>query len=245
MRIFTRFRAGGALVVLATALTGCFALEHQITLKSDLSGTMHQSVTLDTKPMVYLVATMTKSFVGETGPITDEDIETARNDAQLDERETIHVGPLPDGVTLISTETSEEGYLVRHEARFAFTHLSRLSQLDFSAGEATEEPQSPFEGLKIVDDGDTLLIITAPVNPLTAQDPAWVEPFEDSPELEKILTSALAGMRVAIVLEAPFEVVEHNATRHKGNRLYWEFGAATLLEKPETLPTQLRVRYRK
>jgi hypothetical protein len=206
---------------------------------------MHQRVTLNTEPMVYLVATMTKAFMGEEGPITAEDIETARRDAEMDDREGIHVGPLPDGVTLHGTETSEEGYLLHTEARFGFDHLSRLSELGFSAGEATEEPQTPFDSLQIMDDGETLLITTAPLNPLADQDPSWEEQFENSEELEGVLASALEGMRVAIILEAPFDVIEHNATRHEGNRLIWEFGADSLLDDPEALPTHLRVRYQK
>jgi len=245
MRVFQRSRTFLALIALGTLLIGCFEVEHEIKLESDLSGTMSQRVTLNSEPMVYLLATMTKSFTGEEGPLTLDEIETARKDVQFDERETINIEELPEGVTLLSVDTSEDDYLIHHEVRFAFDHVSRLSQLAFSAGEDSEDAETPFEALQIVEEGDTLLITTTPVNPLAEQDEGWEQQFTGSPELEKIMTNALQGMRVAIIIEAPFEVLEHNATRQEGDRLFWEFDATALSEKPETLPTQIRVLYRK
>ena len=55
----------------------------------------------------------------------------------------------------------------------------------------------------------------------------------------------IAGLRVAFRIDAPFEVVEHNATAVEGGTLIWEYDSEALTTAAAQAPQQIRVRYRK
>ena len=58
---------------------------------------------------------------------------------------------------------------------------------------------------------------------------------------DEMLTDMLEGLRIAFRIEAPFAVVEHNATRVDGRALYWEYDVSSL----DSGPQGIFVRYRK
>ncbi len=146
---------------------------------------------------------------------------------------------------------------MRVHTRFRFDNVAKLSQIHFSPPQeapagpgvpgAPKNPyDSPFNGLQVVDEGKTVLLTSAAVDPL--KDPA-TQPGSGSPitpEIRQQMAEAFKGMRVVFKLETPMAVVESNATRRDGSTLYWEYDLATLEKMtPEQARMGIRVRLRK
>ena len=111
-----------------------------------------------------------------------------------------------------------------------------------ASDEGAEANVEPFGDLEVIDEGETLLVTNAPFNPL-----AEIEQQMDGgmSGMEGIVLQAFEGLRVAFSLRAPWEVVEHNATRVDGNTLWWEFDFASLAQGEDEVPGHIMVRYRK
>ena len=134
-----------------------------------------------------------------------------------------------------------------------FDHPAKLEQINFggkssetATGPASDNPlDSPFGGLKIIDEGRTLLVTSPARNPVAGQQEE-ISTLPIDPELKALLDSILGGVRVAVRLTAPFEVIEHNAHRKEGNTLVWDYNYASL-QKMTVLEIEqgVRVRYRK
>jgi hypothetical protein len=73
----------------------------------------------------------------------------------------------------------------------------------------------PFGTLRVEDDGETLLVTAKPINPMAEQLMGGPPP----PGMEAASAGAMAGLRFAFRIDAPFEVVEHNATAVEGGTL--------------------------
>lgn len=261
----------GALVLLGGATTSCVEMEYGLALERDLSGTATLDVEIDLERMAYVSARMQRMFAGADGEPTEEEIEAAREelleqaeqeDAFSEEtvREEI-TDDLPEGIELLEVETGQDGLRHRLRVSLAFDRVERLREMSVDAGgdgdgadeDADEagagaapagggpEPD-PFGDLEVIDEGETILITNAALNPVAE---AREQTQGGMPGLEGMLGRAFEGLRVTFSIRAPFEVVEHNATRVEGNTLWWEYDFAALAGREEAMPDPIMVRYRK
>lgn len=243
--------AVGALFLLSGP-TACVDIEYGLALERDLSGTATLDVDLDLERMAYVSAKMQRMFSGAEGEPTEEEIEAARQQLleELEDQEDFTEegireeieGDLPEGMELLAVEADDEG-LERHVMiRFAFDHVDRLSEVDVGPGEQDAPGAEPFGDLKVVDEGETILITNAPMNPMTE---AREQAQGSMPGMEGLIGQAFEGLRVAFSIEAPFEVEEHNATRVDGKTLWWEYDFPTLAAMDGETPDHILVRYRR
>lgn len=237
------------LVGLVVLTAGCFEIEQHISLDDDLSGTADFLMSVDLGMMVPMVASMNRAFSGKEGPPTEEDLAQARqelsegieedmeDEGEMDLEEMRE--DLPEGVRLLDAEMRQEELLTRTTLNFAFDDLRQLTEMSFSeekgkkGGEmggppAEEDPmESPFGNLEVIEEGGTLVIRSAsPVKEVGEQREQMGMGgggMEGMEGMGEAMEQMFAGMRVVFSLEAPFEVVEHNATRVEGDRLVWEY----------------------
>ena len=258
---------------------GCFDIEQTLTLERNLSGKAGVKVALDFEPMVYIMAAMKRGFEGKEGPPTPEELAAGRQEFLAKKKSGKSDAPdpkqiqedakksLPPGVRLLDSGVEEVGMQMKFRFLFGFDDVKKLAQLKLSGKSAEGGPpgvsnpvESPFDNLEVVDEGKTILITSRPKNPLGGEKgkPAESaegessEPAEVDPEIREVFKN----FRVAWRIEAPFEVVESNATRKEGKTLIWEYR----LEDVERMEKEarakggkakrlddlgLRVRYRK
>ena len=232
-------------------LSGCFQIDNAITLKSDMSGTADFHLGIDMEPMVVIMAQVGRSMEGKTGPVPPEEIAKAKADfkksakknvgkaesGEKPKKEDVEKG-LPPGVKLLSFDAKEADFGVDTYFKFGFDKLSHLVGVKLPSSKS-EDPtkksviDTPFEGLEVVEKGDTITIRTKPQNPSEKVQEEQKEgggPPAD-PETEKMIKDAFKKMRVTYRITAPFKVVSHNATRQEGQTLIWEYN----LEKFEEM----------
>ena len=209
-------------------LTGCFQIDNAITLKNDLSGTADFHLGIDMEPMVLIMAQVGREMEGKKGPIPPEELAKAKADfkksakknaqkaeatSEKPKKEDVEKG-LPPGVKLPSAKSEDP---------------TKKSVID-----------TPFEGLELVERGDTITIRTKPQNPTEKVQEEAKEgggPKMD-PDTEKMMKDAFSKMRVTYRITAPFKVVSSNATRQEGQTLIWEYNFETL-QKISTNPKAL------
>ncbi len=263
-----------ALAALVPLLAGCFDIEQSMSLQKDLSGTAGFQMTVNFEPMALMMLRMQREMAGTQGDPTPAEIEKAKADFLASKKDKSPADDfkakraeleksLPPGVQLLDGGAEDEGLKMRVHARFRFDNVAKLGQIHFSSPQggsgtaagpgglggpgAPKNPyDSPFNGLQVVDEGKTVLLTSAAVDPL--KDPATqagsASPI--TPEIRQQMAAAFQGMRVAFKLETPMEVVESNATRRDGHTLYWEYDLATLEKMtPEQARMGIRVRLRK
>lgn len=246
----------------ALILSGCFDVEQTISINQDLSGKAGFSMTVDMEPMALFLLYMQRDMEGKTGEPTEAEIEKARQDllskadkpeAKFNKEEVQK--ELPPGVTMLESEVKDEGLKLKARFLFGVDKISKLSdlRLETNAGQPMPgEPQGdenpfsqPFSGLVIKDEGDTILVTTKATNPIADQK-EQADSMETSPEAKKLVEKAFAGLRFAVKIDAPFEVLEHNATRKEGKTLIWEYDLKALEKMtPEQMEQGVRVRYKK
>ena len=240
--------------------SGCLSLEQTMTFERNLSGTAGVSMQIDLEPIVSFMATMKASMSEKPGKPSDADLATVRKDlmANLGKRKPTDLGAgkkeveaqLPAGVKLLDVAVNEDGLKISAKMMLAFDHASKLQQINLKSQAAAGAPMSnpmddPFGGLKIIDEGKTVLVTSPAPNPAEDQKDAMGEMPMDA-EMKALFDSMLGGMRVAIRLTAPFEVVEHNAHRKEGNTLIWDYNMESLKKMSAVDVDQgVRVRYRK
>jgi hypothetical protein len=234
-------RLAALCLALSLAAAGCISIDQTITLQKDLTGTAAMTMTADLEPMVMMVAKMQHEMTGGKGEPPAAVIEKARQELLAakaadpvdieDEKEGLRES-LPQGIKLIEASFKDDGLKLIGRFVLGFDKLSKLTDisLDGPAGEAPHAPienpmQRPFEGLKIVEEGGTILITSPTHNPLADQAKPG-EPLD--PMAKSMVDSMMKGFRVAFRLNAPFEVIEHNAHRKEGTTLVWEYDAATI-----------------
>lgn len=251
--------AAGAIFLLF-GTTACIDMEYGLALERDLSGTATLDLNIDLERMAYVSAKMQKMFSGAEGEPTEEEIEDARQRLleEMEEEEDLTEeglrdeieGDLPEGVELLEVEADDEGLERRVLVRFAFDHVDRLQEMNVASDdEAGSEAEAggqagaePFGDLEVVDEGETLLVTNAPLNPMAE---AREQMQGGMPGMEEMIAEAFEGLRVAFSIQAPFEIVEHNATRVDGRTLWWEFDFASLAQEGGGVPDHIMVRYRK
>ena len=178
------------------------------------------------------------------------EIESERDDFDLADIRQEAQEDLPEGVELVDAAQSDDG--LRTDLTFRFDHIRRLGEMEITpeqdtAGGGGSPSLQPFSGLSFTEEGDTFVLENTPVDPLAEAG------SEDSPlagEMAQIkmmmqsMGGSYSGPMVTFSLTAPFEVVEHNATRVEGSTLYWEYGLESFMSGGES-PGPIRVEYRK
>lgn len=238
-------------LLLALFLAGCFEIEQSLDLKKDLSGTAGFRIGIDFEPMVTIMTVIKREMEGKEGPPTAEELAEARKEfleQSSGEEETGTPSPeeraaidasLPDGVRVGDMSVERMGLGIRTGFVFLFDQLSKLSELELPSKEGEGPDQKtvikkPFEGLAVVDDGKTILITAALQDPRdSVEDEAKQGPGEIDPETEAMMRDAFKGLKISYRINAPFDVIETNATRRDGTTLFWEYDLAALekLEK--------------
>lgn len=231
----------------ALALSGCFQIEYGLTLERDLSGRADLDVTVDLERMAYGLAQFQRGMEGRDGPPTPEEIEAARaevrgqmEDGALREeslREQVGAD-LPEGVEVIDARQRRDGMRVAVELALRFDHIGRLRNMDVAPGGDAGSDSRPFGGLEVVDEGSTLVLRNEPIDPLTRaeQNAGMIEGGDG------LVDAMFREMRIAFSVRAPFEIVEHNATRRDGDRLFWIYDYEAMKSGG---PQRIYVRYRK
>ena len=258
--IRTLIRRLASLLVVALAAAGCMNIEYGIDLEEDLSGEMELSVGLNPDQMAYGMAMMQRSFQGEEGAPSEEEIAAARERIMADirkEREEFDVEEiraeagedLPEGMEVVDVQQDEEGLSTR--IVIAFDHVRRLAEVSISpdAGEAEGPGQrnsemEPFAGLAFEDEGETFLLTNEPIDPMAQADSQAEDVMRGmGPEFLAMMEEKAEKPLVTFWLDVPAEVVDHNATRVEGTRLYWEYGLQSFGQDERTQP--IRARFRK
>lgn len=264
----SRRKSLGVLVVLASCLlAGCFDVEQSLVLQKDLSGKAGFSMKVNFEPMVLMMMRFGREMEGKKGEPTAAEIAKAKQDFLASRKQ--ESGPeqiaaqkaemkkkLPPGVELLESDVKEEGLGVAMRFLFGFDNVSKLGLIQIPGkqgeGEAAQQPgpgnpfEQPFGNLKLVDEGKTLLLTSIPPNPIAEQE-QQADQMEVAPEMRQQMQDAFKGLRLAFKVEAPFEVVESNATRRDGRTLYWEYDlpAFEKMAKEKKDPEGIRVRFRK
>lgn len=243
-------------------LTGCFDVEQSLVLEKDLSGKAGFTMTVDMEPMVVMMAHMKHAMEGKEGEPSKAEIDATRKEMMESKKSE---GPsevtaedkaeftkqLPPGVKLIDLGVKEDGLKMKVNLLLGFDNVAKLESIRLPEKEGAAPGEGggnnpfsePFADLKITDEGETLLLTSKAVNPAAEQQESMPEM---SPEEEKQVQEMFKGLRIAWKIEAPFEVVETNATRRQGKTLYWEYDFKTLSKmKPEELAQGVRVRFKK
>ena len=234
--------AGACLLLSA----GCFDIEQNLTLERDLSGKAGLRVVLDFEPMIYIMAAMKRGFEGKEGPPTIEELAAGRQEFLAKKKSGKSDAPdpkqiqadakknLPPGVRLLDSGVEEAGMQMKFRFLFGFDDVKKLSQLKLSGKSAEGGPpgvsnpvESPFDNLEVVDEGKTILVTSRPKNPLGGEKGKPAESGDgaegDTAEVDPEIREVFKNFRVAWRIEAPFEVVESNATRQEGKTLIWEY----------------------
>lgn len=230
-----------ALAVLVL-LTGCFQVDNAIVLKNDLSGTADFHLGIDMEPFVIVMAQMGRAMEGKTGPMTAEEMKKAKEDFKKSAKKNASKQEdkpnkaemeksLPPGVKLLSFDAKEHDFGVDTYMKFGFEKLSQLVGVKLPSKGGDQDPakknviDTPFEGLEVLEKGNTITIRTKPQNPTEKVQEEAKEgggPKMD-PDTEKLMKDAFAKMRVTYRITAPFKVVSSNATRVDGQTLIWEY----------------------
>jgi hypothetical protein len=249
--------AGAAAAVL---LAGCFDVEESVSLQRDLSGKAGFKMTVDLEPMVAFMAAMGHSMSGQPGEPTPAELEKARKDFLEHQKQEEPAKKqedfaakkaelekaLPPGIKLLSAAVDDQGLRVVAHFEFGFDDVRKLAQIKMpeKAGEEKKGQNpydDPFSGLKVVDEGPTVLVTFSGVDPKTRlQDRVGKE--APSPDMQKQFAAAFGKARFAFRLDTPFQVFETNATRREGHTLYWEIKAS---DANPQLPSTLMARFKK
>lgn len=289
MRWKTVGSRGALLAILSFAIvwSGCFDVEETLTLERDLSGRAGFAMGIDFEPMILLMAQFKRGFEGKEGPPSAAELAEAQRDfldKKSDDKTKLDTQSLkadmkkelPKGIELLDAGVEDNGLRLKVHFLVGFDKLEKLTALKVPDKKKSDAPadgpsgpsnpfDSPFGDLSMVDEGKTLLLTTKPKNVIEETQK------EAPPNLEgddkAMFDRMFKNLRFYYRIEAPFEVVEHNATRVEGKALIWEFTAkdfeklmkeereaaeaekAGKTAKPRTVkkPTELnvRVRYKK
>ena len=256
-----------SLVVLCTALlTGCFEIEQSINIDKNLSGTADFHMGIDMEPMIVIMAHVGREMEGKKGPMTAAEIAKAKAEFKKGMTKKSDPPPskaemqkemakeLPKGVKLLDFKATEKDFGMATDMKFGFDRLNQLVGVKLPSKEGADPTQknvidTPFEGLQVIEKGDTITIQTKPTNPAEKvnEQAAEAGPKPD-PEMEKMMKDAFKKLRVVYRLTAPFTVVSHNATRKEGNTLVWEYNMETFekMEKSKKMDDfAVKVTYRR
>ena len=250
----------------ALVSTGCFDIEQTLSLERNLSGRAGFRMKVDLEGMAMIMAQFQRSMEDKKGPPTAAEIEAAKKEMMKDDKPMDPAefakgrkeleAKLPKGVTLVDATFEEKGLTMLMNFVFGFDHPSKLAQITFPdekgggpggpGGSAGSPVDSPFGGLKVVDEGATILVTSPPQNPMADAMKDAPPGATADPEMKKMIDGMFKSLRVAFKITSPLAIVEQNAHRKEGNTLVWEYTLASLEKmKPQQLQESIRVRYRK
>lgn len=226
-----RLLMAGALV---TTTGACFEVNQRIKLERNMSGTAAFDFKMDLEPMVYMMAFMEKAMTGggENPTISKKDLARARKQFLATQKDELEdkmgskqevASKLPPGVELKKYRTKTRGTKMSVDALLAFDNVTKLN--DVQMGEDGKD--SPISGLTVTETAETLTISTVLDNPTKAAEAGGMgaapggDPEDMPGPMGDVMRKALNKMKFNIVIDAPFEVVEHNATRQRGKQLTW------------------------
>ena len=175
----------GALAVCLPFVSACFDVEQAMKLQKDMSGEVGFSMTVNMEPMVLFMLKMQREMSNQKGEPTAAEIEKAKKEflasgktktttstAQKEQMEK----SLPAGVKLLSSSVKEDGLKITAKFNLAFDHVSKLADIqmqgkpDPAAKPGPPNPfDRPFPGLKVTDEGKTLLMTMEATNPAAEQ----------------------------------------------------------------------------
>jgi len=244
---------------LLLATTGCVEVEEVVTLDRNLSGTASLSFSADMEPAAAFMAQLMREMQGKEGKPTQEEIDMVRQEVLAPQKDSINKMPtkeeiekdLPPGVKLLESKGLDEGLKFGGDLKVAFDHFDKLQQLEVKkkTGDADEAesasaklgfPEKPFGGLHLKDEGATLLLTGQGFEPPANTSAPSLD--EAAPEM----AAALKKIKLVIKITAPFEVVEHNATRKEDKTLIWEYDYKTLMNRtPEQMREGIQARFKK
>jgi hypothetical protein len=246
------------LVVLAFTATSCFDIEQSLTLNKDMSGKAGFRMAIDFEPMILIMAQMDREMSGKKGAPTKEELAKAKADFLKSKKEEKSSGDfeterknlnskLPKGVKLLAADAKQEEMKMITSFTFGFDNPQALASIEFpkddkkEGGDPTKKSvvDKPFSGLSVKDEGKTIVIRGAPVDPMSGVKEGAKQgapggggeagkPDPQMEEMGKMIEGAMKGLRVAWRIEAPFKVIETNATRREGNALIWEYTLESL-----------------
>lgn len=235
------------LLLAVAAAPACFQIEYGLTLERDLSGRADLDVTVDLERMAYGVAYFQRGLQGEEGPPLAAEVDAARTEirAQMEDgalreeslREQV-AADLPRGIEVIDAVQRRDGMKLGVEIALRFDHIGRLRRMDLAPGATAGSDSRPFGGLELAEEGSTLVLRNEPVDPLTQaeQNVGMIEGGEG------LVDAMFRDMRIAFSIGTPFEVIEHNATRREGDRLFWIYDYETMKRGG---PQSIYARFRK
>jgi len=243
----------------ALALAGCFDVEQSLVLKKDLSGTASLRMMVNLESMAVMAARMQHQMSGQEGEPTAAEIEQAKKEMLASMQKEGSPAPpaaeiekgLPPGVKLLDSGVADEGLKLRAHFTFGFDDVANLQQIRMpEKADAEKKPggknpfETPFGDLQITRQGDTLLLTTKPTNPAAEQTDKMGG--DVPPEMKKQMEEAFKDLRVVWNIQAPFQVLETNATRREGDTLYWEYDLKTFeTMTPQQRAEGVRVKYRR
>jgi hypothetical protein len=215
---------------------GCFEIDQSINLQKDLSGTADFHLGIDFEPMIVVMAQFGHEMEGKKGPVTQAELAKAKADFKKSSSKSSGEKPsaadieknLPKGVKLLDFKATEKEFGLATDFKFGFDKLAHLVGVKLPSKEGGDPTQknvvdSPFDGLEVVEKGDTITIRAKAQNPTeTVKEQAKEAPKMDA-ATEKMVKDAFSKMRVTYRITAPFTIVSHNATRKEGNTLIWEY----------------------
>ena len=236
-------------------LTGCFEIDQTIRLEKNLSGTADFHLGVNFEPMVTIMAQFAHEMEGKKGPLTAADIEKAKADFRKNSKKSESKEPslaemkesMPEGIELLDFKAKESDFRIDSDFKFGFKKLQNLVGVKLPSKEGADPTQknvvdTPFDGLELVEKGDTITIRTRPVNPAEAVKEEAKEAPKMDAATEKLMRDAFKSMRVTYRISAPFTVVSHNATRKEGNTLIWEYSMDRFEELSKKSADELGVR---
>jgi hypothetical protein len=226
-----------ALVLLLT-FTGCFQIEQSINLDKNLSGTADFHLGINFEPMVVVMAQFAREMEGKQGPVTAAELAKAKADFKKQSQEKSKSEPMPTlaemnkdmptGVKLLDYKVAEKEFGVATDFKFGFDKLSQLVNVKLAQKEGADPTQknlidTPFEGLELIEKGNTITLRTKAINPSEKVEKEAADAPKMDKDTEKLIKDAFKDLRVVYRITAPFTVVSHNATRKEGNTLIWEY----------------------
>jgi len=243
----------------AVAAAGCFDIEQTLTLDKTLAGKAGFSMKVDMEPMVGFMVRMQREMEGKKGEPTAAEIEAAKKEmmkdgkpetpADFEKDKKEFAAKLPKGVTLLDASFKDEGMKFGMNFAFGFDNVNKLSQINFpkkdsaGPGPGGNPIDAPFDNLVVKDEGATVLVTSAPQNPMADSPMAQGPP---DPDAAKMIGDMMKGFRVAFKITSPMTVVEHNATRKEGDTLIWEYNFDAIQKvTPEQMKQLIKVRYKK
>jgi hypothetical protein len=259
MAIMHRFVVAAAIGLFSIVTSACLEIEQTLTLERDLSGKAGFALNLDMEPIVAVMAAVKKSMEGGGTP-TAAELAAARKemlgsqksnlgDFEKDKKE--FQSKLPAGVTLLDAQAKEDGLKMAASFLLGFDQVAKLKQIEMPKSGDQSNPagknpvESPFGGLNVVTEGQTILVTSAVENPVADQQKQTKEMPVDKAGLA-MMEQMFKGVRIAFKITSPLEVVEHNAHRREGNTLVWDYNLTSLQKlSPEQMKQGVRVRFRR